>query len=93
MTDSTVDLPADPAIKQLAHDVTRDGNEPADALIRDFCRILEHLTSRSELPSNALSDENLESDIPVSAWREFFLRLSDDTDVAEDSRDFRFDAV
>lgn len=93
MTESTVDLPADPDIKQLAHDVVRDGNEKAGPLIRDFCRVLSHLDRQNHLSRDALSEEDLESDIPPNVWNGFFNRMPEDVELVEGYHEFDFDAV
>lgn len=71
MTDSTVELPADPDIKQLANDVVREDNEYAVPLLRDFYRFLALLGEDDSLTRGDISLEDTDSEMGATAWSDF----------------------
>lgn len=77
MTDETVDLPADPDIKQLAHDVIRDDNEYAIPLLVDFYAFLSRLDEDDHATYNDLRLDESESDVPPAAWRNVLTTLEE----------------
>lgn len=82
MGDTTVELPADEDIKQLAHDVAREENEYAVPLLRDFYNYLAQFEEEDHLTYEDLGLENTKSQLPGTVWRSFLEELIE-RDVVE----------
>jgi len=77
MADTTVDLPADEDIKQLAHDVVREENEYAVPLLRDFYKFLRQFDEEDHKEDTDLFIDDPESELPPGAWQPLIESLSD----------------
>jgi len=82
VTEPTVELPADPEIKQLAHIVVRDDNEYAVPLLRDFYRFLALLDENQVKAPRELELEETDSGMRAGSWQEFLDTL-EENDVVE----------
>lgn len=78
----TVELPADPDLKQLSHDVIRGGNEDAVPMILDFAEFITSLDENDHSSMHDLDVDDPQSEIAGSAWRNLLDTL-EDQDVIE----------
>lgn len=74
---STVELPADPAIKQLAHDVERESNQYAVPLLQDFYAFLAALDDDTPASRSDIRVDDPQSDVGSGAWLNFLDTLED----------------
>jgi len=77
MADTTVELPADEEVKQLAHDVVREENEHAVPMLRDFYEYLGQFDEKDHVTYEDLKLEEPESQLPGTVWRSFLQALVD----------------
>lgn len=70
MAETSVELPANEEIKQLAHDVVREENEYAVPLLRDFYTFLAALDEEEYAELADLDVKDGESEMPPKAWRD-----------------------
>ncbi len=68
-SDTTVELPADPRIKQLAHDVHREEKEDVVPFLLDFYKFISELDPEDHSTYSDLDVSNPESELDGSAWR------------------------
>jgi hypothetical protein len=66
---TTVEVPADARIKQLAHDVHREGNEEIVPLLLDFYEFVSELDEKDHSTYSDLDIDNPESELDGTAWR------------------------
>ncbi|GAB7094580.1 hypothetical protein JCM30237_17330 [Halolamina litorea] len=70
MAESSVELPANEEIKQLSHDIVREGNQYAVPLIRDFYTFLAALDEEAYTGLADLDVKDAQSEMPPRAWRD-----------------------
>lgn len=70
MAETSVELPANEDIKQLAHDVVREDNEYAVPLLRDFYTFLAALDDEEYAELADLDVDDAQSEMPPQAWRD-----------------------
>jgi hypothetical protein len=70
-TTDTVELPADPRIKQLAHDVVREENEEMVPLLLDFYTFLSKLDEEEHQSLSDLTVDEPESELAGTVWRNY----------------------
>jgi hypothetical protein len=76
MSQPTVDLPADPEIKQLAHDIAREDNEWTIAFLLDLYEFLEKFDSENHTNLNDLNKRGSRTEYDFSNLLEF-LEMND----------------
>ncbi|QKY18311.1 hypothetical protein [Halorubrum sp. CBA1229] len=82
-TTDTVELPASPKIKQLAHDIVRDDREDIAPLLLDFYEFLSILDEGgAERPDLKLDEPK--SQMPAAAWIELLDTMESAGIIEED---------
>lgn len=72
---TTVDLPADQRVKQLAHDVHREGNEDVVPLLLDFYDFISEFDEESHSSYTDLDIDDPKSEMGGQAWRSLIEEL------------------
>lgn len=67
----TVELPADPQIKQLANDVVREENEYSIPILLDLYEFLSELDEGEPVKPFDMRIENPRSDLEFDQWEQF----------------------
>lgn len=68
MPEHTVELPADPDIKQLANDIAREENEEFTPYVLDFYKFISNFEKDEEKTRSDLRVEDPESNMPPGNW-------------------------
>ena len=85
MGTETVDLPADPRLKKLAHDVVADGNEYAVPMLIDFYKALAELDAEDHASRSDFRVNDPESDVPAEKWGDIIRGLARDGPITKHS--------
>lgn len=88
----TVQLPADPRVKQLAHDVVRENQEELVPIVRDFYEILAVMNTSEYANHRQISNAYDGGGLDHETWHEIVDVLQNDTSVEEShGTDYKLD--
>lgn len=83
MTD-TVELPADPELKQLANDVVTEDNEDLVPILLDFYEFLSTLNDDDWASMGEITVDEPESDVSGETWKDLLDSLESQEMVKKD---------
>ena len=83
---STVELPADEDIKQLAHDVVRKSDEGVVPIVLDFYEFISQFDEERYITKSALDFDQNRSEVTPAQWWDM-TRFLENKDVLEKNPD------